>query len=102
MKGSKADFIWDYFKIKYEMEFLSGFIGIKQDKNSFMLRPEIGWLVKDKVNTQNPEITEKEQLNMVETEPNSDGIMNLLLTFVGMLIWVLIFILVRKSKKHQS
>lgn len=97
---SKADFIWDYFKIKYEMEFLSGFIGIKQDKNSFMLRPEIGWLVKDKIHTQNQEITEKEQLNIIETEPNSDGIMNLLLTFVGMLIWVLIFPIVRKYIKY--
>ena len=30
------------------MEFLAGFGGIKQDKNSLTLRPEIGWLVKDK------------------------------------------------------
>jgi len=47
---SKAGFIWNYFGKKYEMEFLAGFIGIKQDKKSLTLRPEIGWLVKDKKN----------------------------------------------------
>ena len=45
---SKADFIWNYSRTKYEMEFLAGFIGIKQDLNTLTLRPEIGWLVKDK------------------------------------------------------
>ena len=45
---SKADFIWNYYGTKYEMEFLAGFIGIKQDLNTLTLRPEIGWLVKDK------------------------------------------------------
>lgn len=45
---SKANFIWNYFGHKYEMEFLVGFIGIKQDKKSQTLKPEIGWLVKDK------------------------------------------------------
>lgn len=60
---SKADFIWNYFGKKYEMEFLAGFIGIKQDKKSVTLRPEIGWLVKDKkqlIETKKPgEIKEK-------------------------------------------
>lgn len=45
---SKAEFIWNYFGNKYEMEFLAGFVGIKQDKKSLTLRPEIGWLVKEK------------------------------------------------------
>lgn len=45
---SKVDFIWNLFGKKYEMEFLAGFVGIKQDKKSLTLRPEIGWLVKDK------------------------------------------------------
>lgn len=44
---SKAEFIWSYFDKKYEMKFLAGFIGIKQDEKSLTLRPEIGWLVKD-------------------------------------------------------
>ncbi|PXY43809.1 DUF4419 domain-containing protein [Flavobacterium hydrophilum] len=60
---SKADFIWNYFGKKYEMQFLAGFIGIKQDKKSVTLRPEIGWLVKDKkqlIETKKPgEIKEK-------------------------------------------
>lgn len=45
---SKADFIWNYLGHKYEMEFLAGFVGIKQDKKSLTLKPEIGWVVKDK------------------------------------------------------
>lgn len=45
---SKADFIWNYYGTDYEMEFLAGFIGIKQDQKTLTLRPEIGWLVKDK------------------------------------------------------
>jgi len=45
---SKANFIWNYYGTNYEMEFLAGFIGIKQDLNTLTLRPEIGWLVKDK------------------------------------------------------
>lgn len=60
---SKVDFIWNYFGKKYEMQFLAGFIGIKQDKKSVTLRPEIGWLVKDKkqlIETKKPgEIKEK-------------------------------------------
>ena len=45
---SKADFIWNYYGTNYEMEFLAGFIGIKQDLKSLTLRPEIGWVVKNK------------------------------------------------------
>lgn len=45
---SKAEFVWYYHGGKFEMEFLAGFIGIRQDKNSMTLRPEIGWVVKDK------------------------------------------------------
>jgi len=45
---SKADFIWNYYGTNYEMEFLAGFIGIKQDLKTLTLRPEIGWMVKDK------------------------------------------------------
>jgi len=45
---SKANFIWNYYGTDYEMEFLAGFIGIKQDLKTLTLRPEIGWLVKDK------------------------------------------------------
>jgi hypothetical protein len=45
---SQADFIWNYFGTKFEMEFVAGFIGVKQDKVTLALRPEIGWAVKDR------------------------------------------------------
>lgn len=66
---SKVGFIWNYLGDKYEMEFLSGFIGIKQDKKTLTLRPEIGWIVKDckskKINTSSKEnfINKKDQIN---------------------------------------
>lgn len=44
---SKAEFVWDYHGTEYEMEFLAGFIGIRQNKESMTLRPEIGWVVKN-------------------------------------------------------
>ena len=45
---SKADFIWNYYNKEYKMSFLAGFIGIRQDKNTMNLRPEIGWMVKER------------------------------------------------------
>ena len=39
---SQADFIWNYFGKEFEMEFVAGFIGVKQDKVTLALRPEIG------------------------------------------------------------
>ncbi len=45
---SKADFVWNYLGSEFDMEFVAGFIGIKQDKTTLTLRPEIGWAVKDK------------------------------------------------------
>lgn len=64
---SKADFIWNYLGHKYEMEFLAGFVGIKQDKKSLTLKPEIGWLVKDK-----KKLTErkKTKITVVKEKPN--------------------------------
>lgn len=44
---SRVNFIWNYFGNKYQMQFLAGFIGIKQDKKTLTLRPEIGWVVKE-------------------------------------------------------
>jgi len=29
------------------MEFLAGFVGVKQDKETLELRPEIGWAIRD-------------------------------------------------------
>lgn len=44
---AKAPFKWFYFETVYEMEFLAGFVGIKQDPDDLTLRPEIGWIVRD-------------------------------------------------------
>lgn len=63
---SKASYIWNYFGKKYEMEFLAGFVGIKQDKKSLTLRPEIGWLVKDKNNSK-----KKDETNELDTNKNN-------------------------------
>jgi hypothetical protein len=44
---SKADFYWIYFGSCYQMEFLAGFVGVKQDPVTLALRPEIGWAIRD-------------------------------------------------------
>ncbi len=44
-----APFRWFYYKIFYDMEFLGGFVGIKQDTKDMTLRPEIGWIVREAV-----------------------------------------------------
>jgi hypothetical protein len=44
---SQVDFTWNYHGTKFKMEFLAGFIGIKQDNASMSLRPEIGWAVRE-------------------------------------------------------
>lgn len=71
---SKADFIWNYLGHKYEMEFLAGFVGIKQDKKSLTLKPEIGWLVKDK-----RKIIEKKKTQVIKeksSETNKNALTN--------------------------
>ncbi len=44
---SHVPFKWDQGVVTYEMEFVAGFIGMTQDKESKALRPEIGWAVQD-------------------------------------------------------
>jgi len=46
---SKAEFVWNYYGKEYKMEFLAGFVGIRQNKETMELRPEIGWVVKDRM-----------------------------------------------------
>lgn len=55
---SQADFTWDYHGTKFKMEFLAGFIGVKQDNVSLSLRPEIGWAVREQ-----KKVVPKKQLN---------------------------------------
>ncbi len=45
---SKVSFKWLYFHDVFDMEFCAGFIGIHQDPQSKILKPEIHWLVKEK------------------------------------------------------
>ena len=43
----KADFYWIYQGLEFQMEFLAGFVGVKQDKETLELRPDIGWAIRD-------------------------------------------------------
>ena len=36
-------------KETFDMEFWAGFMGVKQDKRSFNVKPEIGWAVNRKM-----------------------------------------------------
>jgi len=44
---ANAPFIWRYLWHRYPMEFMSGFVGVQQDRQTLCLRPEIGWIVCD-------------------------------------------------------
>lgn len=44
---SKADVLFDDNGSYYKLEFIAGFMGIRQDKNTKSLRPEIAWAVVD-------------------------------------------------------
>lgn len=45
---SKAPFVWQYYEQKFNMEFLAGFIGISQDHKTKTIKPEIGWIIREK------------------------------------------------------
>jgi hypothetical protein len=40
-------FTWNYYGTSFDMQFLAGFVGVAQDPQTFCLRPEIGWAVRD-------------------------------------------------------
>jgi hypothetical protein len=44
---SNAPFRWDYLDRSFDMEFLGGFVGVSQDKDTLALKPEIGWAVRE-------------------------------------------------------
>ena len=44
---SLAPFRWDYLGRSLPMEFLGGFVGVRQDAGTLALRPEIGWAVRE-------------------------------------------------------
>jgi hypothetical protein len=45
---SIVPFIWDYGNKIILMEFIAGFVGAAQNSETFALRPEIGWAVRDR------------------------------------------------------
>jgi len=52
---SAADMTWNYFGTFYSMELVAGFVGFRQDAETFALRPEISWAVIDKQTTPSQE-----------------------------------------------
>jgi hypothetical protein len=44
---SRAPFHWDYLDRSFDMEFLGGFVGVIQDKDTLSVKPEIGWAVRE-------------------------------------------------------
>lgn len=44
---SKAPVLREYLREKIPMEFLGGFVGVRQDPAAWCLRPEIGWAVRE-------------------------------------------------------
>jgi hypothetical protein len=43
-----APFRWKYLDRSFEMKFLGGFMGVRQDAGTLHLGPEIGWSVWEK------------------------------------------------------
>jgi hypothetical protein len=43
---SRAPFLWNYHWRRIKMEFLGGFVGVRQEADTLRLRPEIGWAVR--------------------------------------------------------
>src|SRR5262245_20150320 len=45
---SSAPFVWEYLQSQLKMEFLGGFVGVRQETDSLRLRPEIGWAIRER------------------------------------------------------
>jgi hypothetical protein len=45
---SVVPFVWDYYGKIYNMEFLGGFMGTTQNSESLVIKPALGWAVRDK------------------------------------------------------
>ncbi len=43
---SRAPFRWLYYDTVFEMEFVGGLVGVRQDPDTLCLRPEVGWAVR--------------------------------------------------------
>jgi hypothetical protein len=44
---ARAPFLWKYLGRDFQMEFLGGFVGVRQEADTLRLRPEIGWAVRE-------------------------------------------------------
>jgi|HubBroStandDraft_6_1064221.scaffolds.fasta_scaffold83035_2 hypothetical protein len=44
---SSVPFVWDYLGTPFPMRFLGGFVGVGQDEGTLVVRPVIGWAVRD-------------------------------------------------------
>jgi hypothetical protein len=44
---SSAPFLWHYYDKHFNMSFTAGFVGCTQDKQTFAVKPKIGWAIVD-------------------------------------------------------
>jgi hypothetical protein len=44
---SKVPFCWQFRKQSFDMQFLGGFVGVSQDKDTLAVKPKIGWAVRE-------------------------------------------------------
>ena len=43
-----APVVWEYFGVDFDMEFIAGIVGVKQDTKTCALEPVVGWVIIDK------------------------------------------------------
>lgn len=95
---SKTDFIWEYYKKHYEMELMAGFVGIRQDTSDMTLRPEIGWVVKDKHASKKE--NKKEDEKTKNENKISEGITYIIYAFAIIVVLAIFLILYRNLRKR--
>ena len=42
---SQVPFVWNYLKQRFDMAFMGGFVGVRQDDETLAVSPQIGWAV---------------------------------------------------------
>jgi 5-aminopentanamidase len=60
---ARAPFVWKYRVQRFEMEFLGGFVGVRQDPATLTLRPDIGWAIRQSCK-QGPADGDQERVRM--------------------------------------
>jgi hypothetical protein len=51
---ARAPFEWNYLLQRFNMEFLGGFVGVRQDGATLCLTPEVGWAIREVVADDEP------------------------------------------------